>query len=58
MLRNVIALLRIRDQACEPIEAGIQGNSHGANDQDGKQDASDVQIVPFDPRLVPDAELS
>src|SRR5512132_1484631 len=52
MLRNVIALLRVRAPACEAIEAAIEANPHGANDQHGKHDASDVQIVPFDPRQV------
>src|SRR5262245_27017255 len=36
MLRDVIALLRICDQACESVEAGIQGDSHGSDDQNGE----------------------
>ena len=58
MLRNDIALLRICDQSCESVEAGIQSDTDDSDDQNGEQDASNMQIVPFDPCQVPDAELA
>src|SRR5262245_10382397 len=50
-------LLLIGDEPGQFVEAGIENDAHYSDDQDRKDDTRDVEIVPFDPTQVSDAQF-